>query len=196
MIDEADPRDRVVADDLDDNPEADPESVARAICLRQLTMGPRSRGQLAEALAKRQVPAEAATAVLDRFTDVGLIDDAAFAAGWVESRQAGRGLARRALAHELRAKGIAEPLVAEALEGVSLDDERARAQALVARKLPGTRGLPADARLRRLAGMLARKGYSSGLAFAVVREALEQEGDALADPDLESQPSEDGLVER
>jgi regulatory protein len=196
MIDEADPRVRVAPDDLDDNPEADPESVARAICLRQLTMGPRSRGQLAEALAQRQVPAEAASAVLDRFTDVGLIDDAAFAAGWVESRQAGRGLARRALAHELRAKGIAEPLVAEALEAVSLDDERARAQALVARKLPGTRGLAADARLRRLSGMLARKGYSSGLAFAVVREALEQEGDALPDPDLESHPSEDGLVER
>ena len=197
MIDEADPRDRVAADDLDDNPEADPESVARAICLRQLTMGPRSRGQLAEALAKRQVPAEAATAVLDRFTDVGLIDDAAFAAGWVESRQAGRGLARRALAHELRAKGIAEPLVAEALEARDASTTSGRAlEALVARKLPGTRGLPADARLRRLAGMLARKGYSSGLAFAVVREALEQEGDALADPDLESQPSEDGLVER
>lgn len=161
----------------DEAPDADPESVARAICLRQLTMGPRSRGQLAEALAKRNVPPDTASAVLDRYTQVGLIDDAAFAAGWVESRRRGRGLARRALAHELRAKGIAEPLVAEALDVVSLDDERTAAEALVARKLAGTRGQPADARIRKLAGMLARKGYSSGLAFSVVRAALEAEGD-------------------
>ena len=147
-------------------------------------MGPRTRSQLATALAKRNVPPEAATAVLDRLTDVGLIDDAAFAAGWVESRQSGRGLARRALAHELRTKGVADVVVAEALSTVSADDERASAEALVARKLPSTRGQAPDARLRRLAGMLARKGYSSGLAFAVVREALAAEGDDVDDVSL------------
>ena len=51
----------------------------------------------------------------------------------------------------------------------------------MARKLPSTRGQAPDARLRRLAGMLARKGYSSGLAFAVVREALAAEGDDVDD---------------
>ena len=109
----------------------------------------------------------------------------------MESRQSGRGLARRALAHELRTKGVADRLVAEALEAVSLDDERASAAALVARKLPGTRGQPPDARLRRLAGMLARKGYSSGLAFAVVREALAAEGD-----DVDDVPVGDDLADR
>jgi regulatory protein len=120
-------------------------------------------------------------AILDRFTEVGLIDDAAFAAAWVESRQSGRGLSRRALAHELRKKGVADETIAEALESVDADDERAAAEGLVARKLPVTRSLPTEARVRRLTGMLARKGYSPGLAFAVVREAIESEGCELAD---------------
>ncbi len=162
-------------------PPADPESVARTLCLRQLERGPRTRAQLATALAKRNVPPEAATVVLDRFTEVGLIDDVAFAAAWVESRQSGKGLSRRALAHELRTKGVADDLIAAALEAVDVDDERQAAELLVARKLPATRSQPTEARVRRLTGMLARKGYSSGLAFSVVRTALEAEAAELAE---------------
>ena len=171
----------------DDSPPADPVAVARAICLRQLTLGPRTRAQLADALLRRGVPDDVGAQVLDRFTEVGLIDDAAFAAMWVETRHNGRGLARRALAHELRTRGVADPLVAEAVEGLDGDRERATARALVDRKLASTRGLPAEVRVRRLAGMLARKGYPGGLAFAVVRDALAQESSGAdcrpADPD-------------
>jgi regulatory protein len=154
--------------------------VARAICLRQLTAGPRTRAQLAEALARRAVPADVAANVLDRFEDVGLINDSAFASAWVDSRRAGRGLARRALASELRQRGVAEPVIAEAVDGVDADQELATARDLVARRLPATRGLPPETRLRRLSGLLARKGYPPGLAFRVVREALVREGDELA----------------
>ena len=87
-------------------PDADPEAVARRILLRRLTDQPRSRAELAEALAKRRVPVDVATQLLDRFTEVGLIDDEAFARAWVESRMRGKGLARRALALELHRKGI------------------------------------------------------------------------------------------
>ncbi len=161
--------------DPDAQADADPETVARAICLRQLTLGPRSRAQLADAMAKRNVPTDAATSVLDRFTDVGLIDDAAFAAGWVESRQAGRGLAKRALAYELRAKGVADDVIEQALDGLDPETEREAAARLVARRLTSMGGLPTEVRLRRLVGMLARKGYSSGTAMAVVQEALASE---------------------
>ena len=161
--------------------QADPESVARTICLNQLTAAPRTRAQLAQTLAKRGVPDDVAGRVLDRFTEVGLIDDAAYAAAWVESRQAGRGLARRALAQELRTKGVAADVAAEALDAVTADDERAAAEQLVRRKLASTRGLPTDTRVRRLAALLGRKGYSSGLAYAVVRDALATEGTDLAD---------------
>ncbi|MCI0382893.1 recombination regulator RecX [Streptomyces sp. CNQ085] len=158
-------------------PSADPEERARAICLRLLTGTPRTRGQLADALRKREIPDDIAESVLSRLEEVGLIDDAAFADAWVESRHHGRGLARRALARELRHKGVETELIGHAVEQLDQEQEERTARALVERKLRATKGLERDRRLRRLAGMLARKGYPEGLALRVVREALEAEGE-------------------
>ncbi|MFD4218443.1 recombination regulator RecX [Streptomyces griseus] len=155
----------------------DPVEQARAICLRLLTGTPRTRKQLADALRKREIPDEAAEEVLARFEDVGLIDDAAFAGAWVESRHHGRGLARRALVRELRTKGVDSAVIDEAVGQLDADQEEETARELVARKLRSTRGLDRDKRLRRLAGMLARKGYGEGMALRVVRQALEEEGE-------------------
>ncbi|MFB7635075.1 recombination regulator RecX [Streptomyces sp. NPDC056149] len=162
-------------------PPRTPEEQARAICLRLLTGNPRTRRQLADALRERGIPDEAAEEVLARFEDVGLIDDAAFADAWVESRHHGRGLARRALARELRTKGVDSALIDQAVGRLDAEQEEVTARELVDRKLRATRGLDRDKRLRRLAGMLARKGYPEGLALRVVRQALEEEGE---DPDL------------
>jgi regulatory protein len=150
--------------------------VARTIALRQLTGAPRTRAQLREAMARRGVPDEVAEAVLDRFEEVNLVDDTAYAQMWVRSRHSGRGLARRALAQELRHRGVDGDVAAEALEQLDPDEELETARALVARRLSGTRRLDPDARVRRLAGMLARKGYPSGVALRVIREALAAEG--------------------
>ena len=158
-------------------PPGDPVERARAICLRLLTGTPRTRKQLADALRKREIPEEAAEEVLSRFEEVGLINDSAFADAWVESRHHGRGLARRALAQELRTKGVDSTLIDEAVSQLPSEQEEATARELVARKLRSTRGLDRDKRLRRLAGMLARKGYSEGMALRVVRRALEEEGE-------------------
>ncbi|MET9393239.1 recombination regulator RecX [Streptomyces sp. NPDC006624] len=158
-------------------PPGDPVEQARAICLRLLTGTPRTRKQLADALRKRQIPDDAAEEVLSRFEEVGLINDGAFADAWVESRHHGRGLARRALARELRTKGVDSTLIDEAVSQLDSEQEEATARELVARKLRSTRGLDRDKRLRRLAGMLARKGYPEGMALRVVRQALEEEGE-------------------
>jgi regulatory protein len=171
-----------------EDPPGDPESVARAICLRLLTVQPRTRAELAAALARRKVPEEAAVAVLGRFTEVGLIDDRAFAEAWVGSRHAGRGLARRALAAELRRRGIDGETVGEAVATLDPETEERTARALVARRLPGTRQLEPAVRVRRLVGMLARKGYAPAFAVRVVGEQLAADGidpgelDGLADP--------------
>ncbi|WP_406468090.1 recombination regulator RecX [Streptomyces hirsutus] len=155
----------------------DPVERARAICLRLLTGTPRTRKQLADALRKREIPDEAAEEVLSRFEEVGLINDSAFADAWVESRHHGRGLARRALARELRTKGVDSTLIDAAVSQLDSEQEETTARELVARKLRSTRGLDRDKRIRRLAGMLARKGYPEGLALRVVRQALEEEGE-------------------
>ncbi|WP_045073302.1 regulatory protein RecX [Psychromicrobium lacuslunae] len=163
------------------DPEADPESVARAIVLRQLTSSAKTRHQLAEKLAERRVPSEAAEAVLNRFEDVKLIDDAEFAMLWVRSRAQSRSLARSALRRELREKGVAQHLAEAALEQLDDNSEREAAAALVRRKLRPGRDLSEpverDKELRRLVAMLARKGYSPGLAFAVASAELENQSD-------------------
>ena len=154
----------------------DPEARAREVCLRLLTLAPRTRAQLADALRKRGVPDDAADSVLGRFASAGLIDDAAFARAWVESRHYGRGLSGRALTAELRQRGVDDDQIKEAVDELGPDAEVQTARRLVERKLAATVGQAPEARVRRLAGMLARKGYTPGLAFRVIREALEAEG--------------------
>ena len=165
---------REAADEAFDPP-ADPESVARTIALDLLTAAPRTRAQLATAMAKRGVPEQIAGDLLDRFEEVGLVDDAAFAAAGVNSRHTNRGLAPRALANELRKKGVAEPVISEAVAMVGRDDVESAARALVRRKARASVGLPTEARMRRLAGMLARKGYPGDIALRAVREVLAEE---------------------
>lgn len=162
--------------------DADPQVAARAIVLRKLAASPQTRAQLDEAMRRGGVAADVRARVLDRFSDVGLIDDAMFSRMWVESRHAGRGLAKKALAHELRRRGVDTSVVDEAVDQLPADQEEATARALVARRLPATRGLDPRTRTRRLASVLARKGYPAALAVRVVREALESEG--VDDEDL------------
>jgi regulatory protein len=163
-----------------EGPDADPESVARTILLDQLTGRARSRKELSDKLSSKRVPPEIAAQLLDRFEEVGLVDDAAFARTWVSQRQGagggGKGLARRALAHELRRKGVADETAREVLDEVDPADEEAAARELVRRKLRSLSRFDDQTATRRLVGMLARKGYPSGLAFAVVREELAASG--------------------
>lgn len=165
-------------------PEADAEEVARKILLDQLTGQARSRQQLSDKLAAKCVPADVATRLLDRFEEVGLVDDEAFARSWVASRGAGggRALAKRALAQELRRKGVDDEVARVALDEIDPDDEREAARALVRKKLRTLSRVDDTTATRRLVGMLARKGYGSGLSFGVVREELQAAGrDGLDD---------------
>ena len=167
------PDSRLVEPSRDLGPEPDPESVARAILLDQLTGRARSRSDLAKKLAQRNVPEEVAARLLDRFEEVGLVDDEAFAREWVAQRQQGRGLARRALALELRRKGIEDEVAREALDEIDETDEVDAARRLVRRRLRSVRDLPVEKATRRLVGMLARKGHTSAVAYRVVREELD-----------------------
>ncbi len=180
----------------DATPDAEPESVARTIALRKLTVAPRTRAQLADALAGGGVPDDVADATLDRFEELGLVDDAEFARQWARSRQAGRGLARRALAYELRQRGVDDELVQEALDDPELGDELETARALVRRRLKGV-GSAADPvererQIRRALGMLARKGYGAGVAGRAVREVM-NEAEQTWEVDGSADDADDGL---
>ncbi|MEA3551542.1 regulatory protein RecX [Pseudarthrobacter sp. C1] len=152
-------------------------SVAQSIVYRQLTASAKSRLQLAQKLAERNIPEDVAEAVLDRFQEARLINDADFADMWVRSRAQSRKLAKGALRRELTEKGIDQETAAAALEQLSDADEEAAARQLVERKLrPGTDlqdRAERDKAARRLASMLARKGYQPSQAFRIVNDVLE-----------------------
>lgn len=151
-------------------------SVAQNIVYRQLTASAKSRLQLARKLAERNIPDDVAEAVLDRFQEARLINDAEFADMWVRSRSQSRKLAKGALRRELAEKGIDQDTAAAALEQLTDADEEAAARQLVERKLRPGMDLQdraeTDKAVRRLASMLARKGYQPQQAFRIVNEVL------------------------
>ncbi|MDO4919542.1 regulatory protein RecX [Kocuria sp.] len=163
--------------------------MARAIVLRQLAASAKSRRQLEDKLADRDIPEDIAEEVLDRFEDVNLVDDRAFAEMFVRSRAETRKLSRSALRRELAQRGITGSLADEALEQRTDEDETRDAHALVRKKLPARVDLTdrreQDRLTRRLVSMLGRKGYPPGIAFGVVKEELAQLGagdDDSSDP--------------
>lgn len=172
-----------------EQPLGDPESVARTICLRQLEHSARTRSELADALRRKEIPEDAATRVLDRLTEVGLIDDTALAQTLAGAVRRERGLASRAVAAKLRSRGLDADTVEAAIAAIDGDgdgdSERRRAQELVARRARAMQSLAPQVRTRRLVGLLARKGYSSGMAYDVVREVL-AELDSTAGDELDS----------
>jgi regulatory protein len=156
------------------NDDADAESVARSIALRKLTARPRTRRELDQALQAKNVPPSVKKAVLDRMQEVGLVDDASFAADWVASRQQRRHLSRRALRRELESKGVERSDIDSALNDVDFDSELTTARDLVARKRATMSGLARDVQYRRLAGILGRRGFDTAVAVQVLNELLGQ----------------------
>jgi regulatory protein len=161
----------------------DPAAKARDVVYRLLASRARSRSELRQALLRKEIEEDVADAVLQKFVDAGLVDDASFAEEWVNARQRYQGLGRKALGFELRRKGVDEQHVEAALANVDAESEEDRARELVQRKLRTMSSADYQAKVRRLVGMLARKGYSEGLAYRVVKAEIENTGEG-ADPEM------------
>jgi regulatory protein len=160
----------VPPDPAGDDAPGDPESVARTICLRLLTHRARTRAELATALARRGVPPEAANRVLDRFCEVGLVDDMQVASSYAATQHRERLLSSRAVAEKLRRRGVDDETARAAIAHIDRDSEREAARRLAQRTLRTLAGTPPEVRSRRLLGALARRGYSPQLCLEVARE--------------------------
>ncbi len=156
--------------DLD--PPADPQAVARRICLQLLDARARSRAELADVLRQRRVPDEAATAVLDRLAELGLVDDATLAESFALARHRERGHARVAIAAALRRRGIADDVIKDAVASIDPDSESAAARQLARTRLARMGDVDDATASRRLVGLLARRGYSPETAHEAVRHVL------------------------
>lgn len=147
----------------------------------------RSRVELHDRLTRLEFDPALIEEVLDDLERSNLIDDTAFATEWVRQRHKIRGKSRRALSQELSAKGVSADVRAQALEQVSDDDEAEVATALAAKKANSIRTAPQDRKeydkhLRRIVGMLARRGYGESLAFGVAKRALDERLAELTEP--------------
>jgi SOS response regulatory protein OraA/RecX len=171
------------ADGEDGRERSDEEWVSegRSIMLQQLALGPRSRHQLGVKLAERDVPPSVADALLDRFEEVQLIDDAEFARMWVRTRTAAKALTRSSIRRELADKGVDPELAEDALLQISDEDEHDQARDVVRRRMRGSADLSdravRDKEVRRLVGVLARKGHSPGAAFTIVKDVMAETAD-------------------
>ena len=155
------------------------ESRARNVLLHQLARSAKSTSQLRKILEQREIPTDIAEKVLERFTEVGLIDDASFAETIVNSRRNYKGLAKSAIKRELNEKGVSQEMVEEAVSGITAEDDIESAKQLATRRFGQMAHLEKDVRTRRLAGYLQRKGYASSAVFAAIKFAEEthvQEG--------------------
>lgn len=159
--------------DREGEPSADPEAVAREIVLRQLTSRAKSRAELERALATRGVPGDVAERVLDRFAEVALVDDAGFAEAWAESRQRG-GRSTRVIRQELRTKGVAPEDVDAALDALDPEADYRAARAFAEKRAAALRRESSEVRYRRVAGALARRGFSSNVTSRVLREVIHE----------------------
>lgn len=160
----------------DQHIEADPCDVARTVVLRRLTSAPRTRHELEVDLRQRGIPDDAIMQVLDRFEEVGLVDDVAFAHAWADARLRTRGAARRVLRQELKAKGVDDEVIEETLDEISSADEREAALRIVERKWRSVENLADDARRRRLFGVLQRRGHSYATAMYAIDDVQSRLG--------------------
>lgn len=151
---------------------------------RLLARRPRSVHEIRESLARREVDESIADAVIDRLTATDLLDDAAFARAWVDSRRRTKQLGRTALEAELRARGVAPRQIDAALAPLTADDEEASARRLARERLRRDRdtlrrsrgGVPQARIARRLDAFLRRKGYAPSLCLRVVRSEIRAAG--------------------
>jgi regulatory protein len=157
------------------------ESAVRERCLTLLSHQPRTRAELERSLSRAGAPDDVVAAVLDRLTQVGLVDDTAYAEAYVRTGVGVRRRGTRSLRAELRGRGVAPEVIDLAAAQVDDQDERVTALALASRRAPGLARLAPEVRRRRLMGLLLRRGFSVALVIDVVAQVLSDMARADAD---------------
>jgi regulatory protein len=178
------------------------------LAARYLGTRPRTRWEVERRLKRAGTEDATVTATLDRLTELGYLDDAAFARWWGEQRDRHRPRGQRLIEAELRQHGVPREVI-EAFREEFADPERAaedeglpsteleRAQEALAGHLRG-RPLPDDRKARQRIGMfLMRRGFDAETA----RQAIRATGSDHGDSDDESmatthQEETDGAVGR
>jgi regulatory protein len=149
--------------------DADDLLAAKGVATRQLSYRPRSVSELRQTLAQRGFGQEIIDQVIERFTDLGYLDDSDFARRWVANREQLAPRGTRLLKQELRQKGIGADLAEEVIADADLD-EFDSAIRIAERRVSKMTGLDRDTQRRRLAGYLERRGFNHDVVRQVDRK--------------------------
>ncbi len=160
--------------------EIDQNQIAKQVLLRRLSNAPRTRKELAQDLKKKKIEEDIAQNALDRFEELGLINDQTYSENFVSTTHQRRKLGKKALKQQLRSKGVSEEIANQAVSQISEDEEFSAALALALKKIRSIQNDDPQTQIRKIVGLLARKGYSSSLSFQVAKEVIKDFPEGLA----------------
>jgi regulatory protein len=154
------------------------DTVSQAVdrAARYLAYRPRSINEVRRYLAGKDVPEPAIDAALERLTDLGYVDDRAFASFWVSNRESFKPLSTRALRYELRQKGVADSDITAALAALDEQDAAYRAAQGQVRRY---RGQSQAVFRQKVSAFLQRRGFN----YDVIHDTLEQLIAEIEDPE-------------
>jgi len=152
--------------------EIDQNQIAKQVLLRRLSNAPRTRKELAQDLKKKKIEEDIAKQALDRFEELGLINDQTYSENFVANTHERRKLGKKALKQQLRSKGVSEETANQAVLQISDEDEFKSALALALKKIRSIQNDDPQTQIRKIVSLLARKGYSSSLSFQVAKQVI------------------------
>ena len=146
------------------------EDVRKAL-LKLLERSSKSSGQLRTLLLEKEFPVQLVDQMIDRFIEVGLIDDLSLAKDFTEVAVTRKSKAKSVIARELRAKHFPQEAIDAAISEIDSESELEAAKKLAETRFRQLLKLEPEVRTRRLSSYLMRKGYSSSVVWAAVRHA-------------------------
>ena len=126
----------------------------------------RSENEIRKNLSKHEIPDAVIEETIERLRREGFADDKKFASAWVENRSTFRPRGRRALALELRQKGIDDHTIESALEGI---DDEALAYEAGQKKARKLRVQEWTEFRKKMSEFLARRGFSYSVIAPIVK---------------------------
>ena len=145
---------------------------ARGAALRLLALRSRTVSEIRERLGRR-FDNNTVEKVVSRLLSDGLLDDADYAQQWRQSRERRKPRGPRMIAKELKARGVADDLIKDALEGYDSLEAARRAAFRYA-----TRQSAADRTIfdRRVGAFLVRRGFETEVIRKILQEFREELG--------------------
>jgi len=157
-------------------PDSEPAGPAERLAQAETVLLTRLRRRslsVAEARASvEDLEEEAAEALIERFVELGYLDDARLADQVVHSHRDRKGLGRSGVEAEMRRRSIPPDVIQQSLGQAADDDEEGRAVEAACKRASQLTRYDEETIERRLTGFLMRKGYGSTIVRAAVRQAL------------------------